>query len=494
MELDLKDLDRLSDSQLKFLKKHKLNDDQLAVALAVDKEARSQKINPDFVWPMVYQESKFNVDAKSPKGAFGVMQLMEDTAKDLKVDRNDVDQNIHGGISLLKELISNPTIGNDPYKVLAGYNASTETRNKFYESGNLDDLPDETLKHMHAVAKHYGGDLPDVSIAETTESENQNTGDVGNVAKGNEIGKDGGNELKPPSPSDQKLPRKTAAAAGAVAGTLIGTGAAGTATGLRLKYDAARALASYPEVVAALKAGKSPAEAMDIVFKGKAGATNLPPAQGGLEGDPAGGYQTKNWVASGDSQGRYTDVGLNARDKAEAHQMKLKAMQAEDKIAQIAPEMKANPNRAGLFLPENAGGGPRGKPNVPIPPVTPTVPLEAPPSIMGGLTNAAKNYLPYLKLPFVGALTGANLAGGAADVYNKVNENKPVQAGLSAIGTAAGTAMPFVGTSAALALGIPAAYIPAFLALQNDPEAKKKFLEGMSGKGAIANRERFGLD
>ena len=262
-----------------------------------------------------------------------------------------------------------------------------------------------------------------------------------------------------------------------------------------MKYDIAKAVATYPEALAALKAGKSPAEIMDIVLrvKGNAPAVDLPLAQGPLEGNPAGGYQTKNWVASGDAQGRYTDVGLSARDKAEAHQMKLKAMQAEDKIKSIAPEMKPNPNRANLFLPENAGGGPRGKPNVPIPSVAPAVPATAPPTVMGGLANVAKNYLPYLKYPILGGLTGATIAQGGADIYNKIKENKPIQAGLSAIGTAAGVAMPFVGSGAAATLSAPAFLIPAALQLQNDPEAKKRFIEAMNGKSAFAHRG-FGLD
>lgn len=171
MELKTSSLSDLSDNQIKFLVNKKLSEDQLQIALAVDAEARRQGVNPEFVWPMVYQESKFQQDATSPKGAIGVMQLMGDTAKSLKVDPTDVAQNISGGISLLKELMQNPKIGNDPYKVLAGYNTSTETRNKFYESGDLKDLPDETITHMLQVGKHYGGELPKVSIEPQAASE-----------------------------------------------------------------------------------------------------------------------------------------------------------------------------------------------------------------------------------------------------------------------------------------------------------------------------------
>lgn len=167
MDLETTPISELSTRQLKFLAKHNLDDDQIQIALAIDKEARRQGINPEFVWPMVLQESRFRQDARSDKDAFGVMQLTEDTAKGKNVDRNDLKQNIYGGISLLKELIQNEKIGNDPHKVLAGYNASTKARNAFYASGDYNDLPTETLRHMHKVANNYDEDpsvpLPQVN-------------------------------------------------------------------------------------------------------------------------------------------------------------------------------------------------------------------------------------------------------------------------------------------------------------------------------------------
>lgn len=143
----------------------KLNDKQLDVAIKVAEAAQKYGLNPDFVLPMVMIESGFNPNAVSPKGATGVMQLMPDTAKSLKVDATKIDENIDGGMRLLKELVTNKKIGDDPYKVLAAYNTSTETRNKFLDSGDLSVLPDETINHMIKVSEHYGGELPKVSMA-----------------------------------------------------------------------------------------------------------------------------------------------------------------------------------------------------------------------------------------------------------------------------------------------------------------------------------------
>lgn len=147
----------------------KLTDEQLDIAEKIAKKAKAKGLNPDFVLPMVMAESGFNPKAESKKGAIGVMQLMPDTAKGLRVNPHDMDENIEGGLNLLKELISNKKIGNDPYKVLAGYNTSTETRNKFYETGDLAVLPDETIYHMDKVSNYYGGALPKVQIGEGAE-------------------------------------------------------------------------------------------------------------------------------------------------------------------------------------------------------------------------------------------------------------------------------------------------------------------------------------
>lgn len=469
----------------------KLSDEQIKIALKVAEEAERQGLNPDFVLPMVMAESGFKQDVKSKKGAKGVMQLMPDTAKALKVDADDMDDNIRGGIKLLKELVSDKNIGDDPYKVLAAYNTSTETRNKFLQSGDLSVLPDETINHLLKVTDNYGGkDLPPVT---------------GNVSKPEEkpaeeaavstpTAEDVAEEVGAGEPQTTRMPRALSGlAAGAAGAAGAGTAATTMAKG-RLAFDAVEQLAkNYPSVMADLKSGKSPTEVISDFMRAKSSAANLPPAQGPLTGDPAGGRMTQNWVASQDAEGRYTDVGLKARDQAEAHQMKRAAMAAEDKIRQIAPEMRADPSRANLMIPQSAGRGPSprfgGTPNVAVPPVAP----PAPPTRMQGALSMLGHYGNLAKWPVMGGWTGFNVGQGAADVYNRVKENKPAEAALSAAGTAAGTAAPFVGTAASVPLTGLGALIPAYLYMQDNPEAKKKFVEGMSGKSPYAHRG-FGLD
>ena len=82
--------------------------------------ARKYNLPVDVFLALIKHESGFNPNAKSPVGAFGLTQLMEGTAKDLKVDRFDPVQNLEGGAKYLRQLV-------DKYKslpiALAAYNA-----------------------------------------------------------------------------------------------------------------------------------------------------------------------------------------------------------------------------------------------------------------------------------------------------------------------------------------------------------------------------------
>lgn len=143
----------------------KLDDEQIKVALKVISSAKKHGINPDFVLPMVSQESAFKPDAKSSAGAIGPMQLMPGTAKELGVDPANVDENIEGGMRYLKGLVENKRLGGDPRNIFAAYNAGPN--HKFFETGDLNDLPDETIKHVVTIMGAYGDNVPDVTITPT---------------------------------------------------------------------------------------------------------------------------------------------------------------------------------------------------------------------------------------------------------------------------------------------------------------------------------------
>ena len=140
-----------------------VSDDQLRNAAKIIKSANKYELNPDFPLTMSWQESQFKSNAKNPKSsAFGPMQLIDATATGLGVDSTDVDQNIDGGMRLIKELMANKRIGNDSNKVLAGYFSGPSS--KFIDTGNFDDLNDDEAKHFSAVFKLAGKDeLPSLA-------------------------------------------------------------------------------------------------------------------------------------------------------------------------------------------------------------------------------------------------------------------------------------------------------------------------------------------
>lgn len=107
-----------------------------------------------FISSVARSESAYQVNALSPKGAIGVMQLMPGTAKDLGVDPNDVRQNIEGGTKLLRDLLVQ--YQNDPdqvRKALAAYNAGPGAVAKY---GGVPPYR-ETQNYVEKVLKTYQG-------------------------------------------------------------------------------------------------------------------------------------------------------------------------------------------------------------------------------------------------------------------------------------------------------------------------------------------------
>ncbi len=90
----------------------------------VQQAAASQAGNPEFirfVQSVAEVESAFRQDARSPKGATGIMQLMPGTAKDLGVLATDAADNVRGGARYLRELLER--YHHDSALALAAYNA-----------------------------------------------------------------------------------------------------------------------------------------------------------------------------------------------------------------------------------------------------------------------------------------------------------------------------------------------------------------------------------
>ncbi|MFM7377275.1 MAG: lytic transglycosylase domain-containing protein [Erythrobacter sp.] len=78
-------------------------------------------LSPALLEAVVWQESRWNENARSPVGAQGLAQLMPGTARYLGVDPNDPFANLEGGARYLREQLDR--FGGDIEKALAAYNA-----------------------------------------------------------------------------------------------------------------------------------------------------------------------------------------------------------------------------------------------------------------------------------------------------------------------------------------------------------------------------------
>lgn len=96
------------------------------------------------------QESGFNANALSYKGALGAMQLMPATAADLKVNRCDPADNARGGVRYLKALMTQ--FGN-PVFALAAYNAGPDN---VVKHKGIPPFP-ETVQYVARVLNRYYG-------------------------------------------------------------------------------------------------------------------------------------------------------------------------------------------------------------------------------------------------------------------------------------------------------------------------------------------------
>jgi len=318
--------------------------------------------------------------------------LQPDTAKGLKVDPQNLEQNIAGGVSLIKELMSNPKIGNDPYKVLIGYNTCADTRNKYFDSGDLTVLPAETLDYMEAASNHFGGQLPSPMMApvETAEASGAPSTDASTV---------GSTDDTISSQEANPVSATIMGGFGAGAGAALGA----TAAAWEAKKDAA-------------EKGK---EVIDLLKNKGAGAVD------DVDGlTPGEKYARK----TGYGEGTGTVKNVVDRQKLQSPNSKIaKRVYEHNKAVQSLSAAEA---RAA----EEAS-------------------LAAKAAQAAEETSPLWKYARHLaSLPVKGALTGAGIVGGAADVYNRVKDKHYGEAALSAVGNAAGAAAPWLGGAVAAPL------------------------------------------
>ena len=98
---------------------------------AVTSASSTYQLDPDLVTSVIRAESNFNISARSPKGAQGLMQLMPQTATQLGVQNAfDPQANVEGGTRYLRQLLERYDF--DLIKALAAYNAGPERIDQYH--------------------------------------------------------------------------------------------------------------------------------------------------------------------------------------------------------------------------------------------------------------------------------------------------------------------------------------------------------------------------
>lgn len=381
----------------------KLKPEQKELAYKIGEAAVSKGLNPDFVLPMVMQESGFDNSAVSKKGAIGVMQITPDTARLYKCDDpKDLDQNINCGLNIIKDLVSKKNIGSDPYKVLAGYHSGEPEAATFLKTGNIDDLGPNAKQHLWDVSQRYGNELPSVVMGESTSAQEASSTDTAPKADFDAPKMASSNSEADPTATE--IPPYVGGVIGGVTGATAGANAAVA----KAKYDLA-------------------VEAYDR-FMGKKGA----PETGTTSGE--------KWAAK-------TGYGKGAgtvQDVSSAYQRSVgkgKVSSKMDKLWGVA-QAGEDPQLAQRLIDRAKAA----EQVVPAP----------------SKFSKAAAYLGRLgSLPVTGGLMGATAGFGAADAYNRYRAGENEEATIGGLGTLASLAAPYVASMGAL----PAASIAAPLYL-----------------------------
>jgi soluble lytic murein transglycosylase len=135
--------------------------------------AENYRLEPQLLAAVIYQESKFDTDARSSSGAVGLMQLLPDTAKGIALrtggskfvvdDLLDPEINVRYGAWYLRHLLDKY---DDERLALAAYNAGQTNVDQWVDEGRETIPFAETRHYVNRVeelkeiyAEAYAGEL-----------------------------------------------------------------------------------------------------------------------------------------------------------------------------------------------------------------------------------------------------------------------------------------------------------------------------------------------
>lgn len=135
----------------------------LAHRSQVVNNANTQKIDPSWAFAIIRQESAFATDARSPKGAMGLMQIMPDTGKMIAKNLStrlrdsgqllDTDTNIRFGVSYLRKVLNR--FDQNTALATAAYNAGS-SRVKSWLPADEKMAPDLWVENIpYKETRHY---------------------------------------------------------------------------------------------------------------------------------------------------------------------------------------------------------------------------------------------------------------------------------------------------------------------------------------------------
>src|SRR2546430_7509867 len=127
---------------------------QQEIDAAIDEAAVRHNVDPSLVRALIKVESNFNPNAVSRKGAMGLMQLMPQTARQMRLTNPfNPEENIDAGVRHLKDLLD--SYGGDVRLSLAAYNAGAGA---VARSAGIPHYS-ETRNYVKRITQLYGGSL-----------------------------------------------------------------------------------------------------------------------------------------------------------------------------------------------------------------------------------------------------------------------------------------------------------------------------------------------